>query len=211
VTVETIIFDLDGTISDPFVGISKSVNYALDSLGYDSVDPEKIRPLIGPPLNEIFEHLLGALPESSKHALIDKYRERYATIGYAENRIYDDIPGVIGRLAAAGYKLGICTAKRADYAQKIVELFALERHFSFVDGGGIDVTKSAQLARIIARGINPRSAMMVGDREGDIKAAQKNRIGSIGVLWGFGDLDELSPLEPDHLVRTPAELQSIFV
>jgi phosphoglycolate phosphatase len=95
VTASTLIFDLDGTISDPFVGISRSVNYALTSLGYHEVDPETIRPMIGPPLTEIFESLLGRLPATRMGELIDKYRQRYAKTGYAENRIYDDIPRVI--------------------------------------------------------------------------------------------------------------------
>jgi phosphoglycolate phosphatase len=115
---KTIVFDLDGTISDPFVGISRSINYALESLDYDPVDPERIRPLIGPPLTEIFEILLGALRERDMLGLVDKYRERYASIGYSENRIYDDIPTIIEQLAGRGYRMGICTSKRADYAQR---------------------------------------------------------------------------------------------
>ena len=106
---ETLIFDLDGTISDPFVGISRSVNYSLDALGFETVDPSRIRPLIGPPLPEIYETLLGPQPDSIVHQLVEKYRERYGETGYRENRIYEQIPGIIADLAGAGYRMGICT------------------------------------------------------------------------------------------------------
>jgi phosphoglycolate phosphatase len=211
VTASTLIFDLDGTISDPFVGISRSVNYALTSLGYHEVDPETIRPMIGPPLTEIFESLLGRLPATRMGELIYKYRQRYAKTGYAENRIYDDIPRVIAGLAATGFVLGVCTAKRADYARKIVALFALDRYFAFVDGGGTGVSKVAQLTRIVASGIDPAGAIMIGDRAGDIMAAQANNVGSIGVLWGFGAAGELTAAKPDCLVGTPAELLATLV
>jgi phosphoglycolate phosphatase len=122
---ETLIFDLDGTISDPFVGISRSINYALETLSYDPVDPETVRPLIGPPLTEIFPplteifgHLLGTLPEPEMLDLVDRYRERYASVGYAENEIYQDIPQTIARLAESGYRMGVCTSKREDYARR---------------------------------------------------------------------------------------------
>lgn len=209
-TIDTVIFDLDGTISDPFVGISKSVNYALGSLGLAPVDPEIIRPLIGPPLTEIFEHLLGPVPAQDMRELIDKYRERYATIGYAENRIYDGIAEIIAQLSAEGFKLGICTAKRSDYAGKIVALFALDMHFSFIDGGDIGFSKTRQLARIVANGTDPARSLMIGDRAGDIVAAQANQLRSIGVLWGFGDKLELTHAGPDHLVSTPGQLQSLI-
>lgn len=209
-TYKTLIFDLDGTISDPFVGISRSVNYALESMQFAAVDPEAIRPMIGPPLTEIFEHLLGPLSEDVTCSLIDQYRERYASVGYAENQIYEEIPAMIGQLSALGYKLGVCTAKRADYARKIVEHFDLDPHFSFVDGGGTNVHKTAQLERIVESGVDSGTAVMIGDRAGDIRAAQANKITSVGVLWGFGDQDELSRESPDYLAATPIELQEIF-
>ena len=142
---QTLIFNLDGTVSDPFVGISRSINYALESLDYNPVEPQRIRPLIGPPLTEIFEHLLGALPDSTLQDLVDKYRERYSTVGYSENKIYEDIPGIITKLAASGYRMGVCTSKRADYATRIVEMFGLLQHFSFVDGGGVGIEKRQQI------------------------------------------------------------------
>ena len=207
---ETIIFDLDGTISDPLVGISTSINHALHAHGYDIVDMEEVRPMIGPPLTEIFEHLIGKVTESRMLQLVDKYRERYATVGYTENEIYEQIADIISALSACGYELGVCTSKRADYATRIVEMFHLREHFSFVDGGGVGIHKVEQLNRLVENGLRAESAVMVGDREIDISAAKGNDIASVGVLWGFGSRLELQQAQPDHLLESPADLLTLF-
>lgn len=203
---QTLIFDLDGTISDPFVGISRSINYALETLGYEPVDPESVRPLIGPPLTEIFEHLLGPLSEQEMLDLVDSYRERYATVGYAENDIYEDIPDTIARLAASGCRMGICTSKREDYAKRIVEMFGLSQYFSFVDGGGVGVEKRQQIQVMVANGLPANTAVMIGDRAVDILAGKSNDMASAGVLWGFGERAELENASPDYMFAAPAEL-----
>ena len=208
---ETLIFDLDGTISNPFTGISRSINYALESLSYDPVDPQRIRPLIGPPLTQIFEHFLGALPDPEMQDLVDKYRERYATIGYAENEIYDGMSGIIGQLARGGYRMGICTSKRADYAQRIVDMFGLGPHFSFVDGGGDGIEKRQQIESMIALGMTANTAIMIGDRAVDILAGKSNDLASAGVLWGFGERPELEQAAPDHLLESPTDLLGLFL
>ncbi len=208
---ETLIFDLDGTISDPFVGISRSINHALESLDYEPVNPQRIRPLIGPPLTQIFEHFLGALPDPDMQNLVDKYRERYAMVGFSENEIYDDIPGVIAQLADRGYRMGICTSKRADYAQRIVEMFGLAQHFSFVDGGDVGIQKRQQIESMVANGLTANSSIMIGDRAVDILAGKSNKFASVGVLWGFGERTELEAAAPDHLLETPAELLELFL
>lgn len=207
---ETLIFDLDGTISDPFTGISRSINYALESLNYAPVDPQRIRTLIGPPLTQIFEHFLGALPDRDMQDLVDKYRERYATIGYAENAIYEGIPGIIGQLADTGYRMGICTSKRVDYAQRIVDMFGLGQHFSFVDGGGDGIEKRQQIESMIALGMTANTAIMIGDRAVDVLAGKSNDLASAGVLWGFGERPELEEAAPDHLLESPADLLNLF-
>lgn len=207
---ETLIFDLDGTISDPFVGISRSINYALEAVGFSAVDPERVRPMIGPPLTEIFEHFLGAVTNRVMQDLVDKYRERYASEGYAENEIYPDIPDVIAQLASDGYAMGICTSKRADYATKIVDMFGLLEHFSFVDGGDVGIEKRQQIERLVENGLSANSAIMIGDRAVDVTAGKANALSSVGVLWGFGERSELQQAGPDHLLETPAELLHLF-
>ena len=206
----TLIFDLDGTISDPFEGISKSVNYALEALDFEAVDPERIRPLIGPPLTEIFEFLIGGVSSRRMRTLVDKYRERYSSVGYAENVIYEGIPDIIASLSVSGYTLGVCTSKRADYAGDIVDLFGLTEHFAFISGGDVGIHKSKQLEKLVTNGVNSESAVMIGDRYVDIAAAKSNGIKSVGVSWGFADDNELNKADPDHLVDSPAELLELF-
>lgn len=208
---ETLLFDLDGTISDPFVGISRSINHALESLSYEAVDPERIRPMIGPPLTEIFEHFLGALDADVMQELVDKYRERYASVGYAENQIYDDIPDIISQLSASGYRMGICTSKRADYAARIVDMFGLSSHFSFVDGGDVGVEKRHQIQLMVENGLPAGAAIMIGDRAVDVIAGKSNGVASVGVLWGFGERPELEEAAPDHLLESPGELLDLFL
>ena len=208
---ETLIFDLDGTISDPFVGISRCINYALESLRYDPVNPERIRSMIGPPLTEIFEHFLGPLPGQDMQDLVDKYRERYAMVGYAENEMYDDIPRIIAQLAGNGYRMGICTSKRADYAQRIVDMFRLTQHFAFVDGGDVGIEKRQQIASMVTNGLSASSSVMIGDRAIDVFAGKSNDVASVGVLWGFGERLELEEAAPDHLLETPADLLDLFL
>ena len=208
---ETLLFDLDGTISDPFVGISRSINHALTSLSYEAVDPERIRPMIGPPLTEIFEHFLGALDADVMQELVDKYRERYASVGYAENQIYDDIPDIISQLSASGYRMGICTSKRADYAARIVDMFGLSSHFSFVDGGDVGVEKRHQIQLMVENGLPAGAAIMIGDRAVDVIAGKSNGVASVGVLWGFGERPELEEAAPDHLLESPGELLNLFL
>jgi phosphoglycolate phosphatase len=207
---ETLIFDLDGTISDPFVGISRSINHALESLQFDPVDPERVRPMIGPPLTEIFEHFLGALSAPVMQELVDKYRERYATVGYSENEIYDGIPDIIAELAAAGYGMGICTSKRADYAARIVDMFGLSAHFAFVDGGDVGIEKRQQIERLVANGLTANAAIMIGDRAVDVMAGKSNDLASVAVLWGFGERAELENAAPDHLLESPQDLLNLF-
>lgn len=206
----TVLFDLDGTISDPFEGIYKSVNHALELFGYQPADSAHVRKMIGPPLNEIFESLLGPVVETRMIELIDGYRDRYASVGYAENVLYPDMPAVIEKLHAAGYQMGICTSKRADYAAKIVDMFGLGGYFEFVDGGDVHIKKHMQIEKLVANGIDAGASVMIGDRAVDIDAAKRNGVAAIGVVWGFGDHAELEQAGSDHIVNSPQELLELL-
>ena len=209
-TWRTALFDLDGTISDPFEGIYKSVNHALVETGYEAARPEQVRTMIGPPLTEIFEALLGPLDERPMLELIDRYRDRYARVGYTENVIYQEMPDIVRALHQNGYRMGVCTSKRADYAAKIVEMFGLGGFFEFIDGGDVHIKKHMQIERLIANGINAAETVMIGDRAVDIEAARKNDVAAIGVVWGFGDRTELESAGPDHIVDSPQELLELL-
>ena len=203
---KTLIFDLDGTISDPSQGIARSANFALDSLGYQPVEESRVRPLIGPPLQYLLKELAGNDCDENMHELIAKYRERYASAGYAENELYSGIPDSIAELSAQGARLGVCTSKRTDFAESILKMFGLRKYFAFVDGGDIGIEKEEQLAALVEKGLEPRTTVMIGDRAVDIQAAKNNKIDSVGVLWGFGESSEIAEAQPDHAVDSPAEL-----
>ncbi|HJV68359.1 HAD hydrolase-like protein [Ideonella sp.] len=201
-----VLFDLDGTLSDPQLGIGRSINHALAHFGFAPLADAEVSRCIGPPLDESFRAITGRDDDATIHGLVAAYRERYGDIGYAENRLYDGIPEALAALAGAGLPLGVCTSKRRDFAEKILSLFGLEQHFRFVDGGEIGVHKWQQIAALRERGVVGPRAVMVGDRAVDLVAAHRNGLDGAGVLWGHGSRDELQAESPRYLLDAPAEL-----
>ena len=141
--------------------------------------------------------------------MVSKYRERYADIGYSENTIYPGIAEALRSLDFAGVPLGICTSKRADFAESILSLFGIRQYFRFVSGGDIGIPKSSQLASLLGDGVIAESSTMIGDRAIDILAAKANGLCSIGVLWGHGSAAELRGVSPDALLEFPHELSRL--
>lgn len=204
-----ILFDLDGTLSDPLQGIGRSLNYALAHFGYPERALDDLKPCIGPPLDQSFAVLTGTTSDAHIHELIAKYRERYSDIGYAENTLYAGIPEALAALHAGGKPLALCTSKRADFAERILDLFGLREYFSFVSGGDIGIHKWQQIAGLIADGMITSRGVMVGDRAVDMIAGHRNGLAAAGVLWGFGDHAELSAEAPRYLLSRPEELLSL--
>lgn len=203
---DQIVFDLDGTLSDPQVGIGRSINFALARFGFAPLPDEAVSACIGPPLDETFRALTGRDDAATIHGLVAAYRERYGDIGYAENTLYDGIPQAVAALAAASVPLGLCTSKRRDFALKILALFGLDRYFDFVDGGEIGVQKWQQLHALRVAGQVGPGAVMVGDRAVDLIAAHRNGLAGAGVLWGHGSERELRAEQPRYLLAQPAQL-----
>jgi phosphoglycolate phosphatase len=201
-----LIFDLDGTISDPAVGIGRSINYALQHFGYRTIQDHDVSQYIGPPLDATFHALTGNASPDHIAVLVAKYRERYADVGFSENTLYPGIPQVLEALASEGIPIALCTSKRVDFAESILRLFGLRHHFRFLSGGEIGVHKWQQLADMLANdSISPKS-IMIGDRAVDIEAARANGLTSVGVLWGHGSLEELTAANPFALVSHPHQL-----
>jgi phosphoglycolate phosphatase len=200
------VFDLDGTISDPRIGIGRSLNYALRALGYAPIADDEVPRYIGPPLDDTFRALARGASAGDIIALVAKYRERYADIGYAENVVYPGMPETLRGLAATGVAIGLCTSKRVDFAERILALFGIREHFRFVSGGDIGIRKHEQLASLLGEGLIDRKSTMIGDRAVDILAAKANHLRSIGVLWGHGSLDELRTASPELLLESPRQL-----
>jgi len=203
---DVVLFDLDGTLSDPLVGIGRSINYALAHFGYAEIPLSELAVHVGPPLDQAFSSITGLSLPSALDGFVAKYRERYGEIGYSENVLYPGIPEAVHSLASAGVTLGLCTSKRADFAEKILELFGLKSYFSFVSGGEIGTHKWQQIRALLETGAITQSTVMVGDRAVDITAAHRNGLQAAGVLWGHGSREELEAEQPRYLFKTPDEL-----
>jgi phosphoglycolate phosphatase len=202
-----VLFDLDGTISDPILGIGRSINYALVGMGYEPRDPAELAIHIGPPLEHAFRALTGEDSPARVSEFVARYRERYGEVGYSENVLYPGIPEALAGLAEAGLRLGVCTSKRVDFAEKILDMFGLRSLFGIVSGGEIGTEKWQQIESLLGERLIDASTVMVGDRSVDLIAAHRNGMASAGVLWGYGSRAELEPEKPRYLLNSPSELQ----
>lgn len=203
---DLILFDLDGTISDPLTGIARSINYALTESGYPAVTESSLAQFIGPPIDETFALLARTESREIIERLVAKYRERFSDIGYSENFVYPGVTEILEDLYANHVPMAICTSKRSDYAVKILRMFELDHLFLFVNGGDIGIHKDEQIAKMLSDGKASKDTLMIGDRHVDLKAAHANGIASAGVLWGYGSRDELENEKPAHLFCSPQEL-----
>lgn len=207
--MRTLVFDLDGTISDPTLGTGRSMNYALSAFGYPAISAEDVPRYIGPPLDDAFRSIAPGASAGTIVDMIATYRERYGEVGYAENLLYPGIPEALQHLASHGVRMGICTSKRVDFAERILTLFELRTYFAFISGGVIGVGKNEQLRSLIEQGTVSPDAAMIGDRAIDVLAARANGLRSIGVLWGHGSREELAAVVPDQLLESPMELKGL--
>ena len=201
-----VVFDLDGTISDPLVGFARSINHALRLQGLPEREPHELARFIGPPLYESALELTGSADPTRHNRLIADYRQRYGESGYAENTLYDGMPELLHALREGGATLGLCTSKRVDFAEAILRHFGLRELFAFVSGGEIGVHKWQQLEALREAGAVDVDSVMVGDRAVDITAAHRNGLHACGVRWGFAAPGELQAERPRDLVSTPGEL-----
>ena len=205
-TYSLILFDLDGTLSDPLIGIGRSINHALMHFNFPSLELTEISQYIGPPMDQTFATITGSSDPALLASLVAKYRERYADIGYSENTLYEGIPEALTSLGAAGLPLAVCTSKRKDFAERILEMFGLRAHFQFVNGGDVGVQKWQQIQDLRSKNAIDESSIMVGDRAIDLVAAHRNGLYSAGVLWGHGRPEELVNERPQHIFTAPSQL-----
>lgn len=206
-----LLFDLDGTLTDPFVGITRSVQYAMERLGRPVPAADDLRWCIGPPLKLAFARLLETADEAALDEGMRLYRERYATTGKYENRLVDGVPDMLAALVAKGYFLTIATSKLKTYAGDIIEHFKLGAYFDAVHGAELDGRNSAKgelVSHILAtEQIDPATAVMIGDRSHDVVGASANGVPAIGVLWGYGDRAELAGAA--RIAARPAEIPDL--
>jgi phosphoglycolate phosphatase len=164
-----VLFDLDGTISNPLEGIGRCINYALADFGYEPLGLAELAQYVGSPLDEIFQAITGNDAETKR--LVAKYRDRYGDIGYSENTLYPGITEVLLELSKAKISMAVCTSKRQDFAEKILKMFNLIHHFQFVNGGEVGVPKYRQIESLLAQGRVSQATVMIGDRAVDMIAA----------------------------------------
>ena len=208
-----VFFDLDGTLTDPTEGITKSVQYALAAFGIQ--EPlAKLIPFIGPPLHHSFMRHYG-FDEATARRAVEVYREYFARQGMYENVVFPGIPELLAGLASRGTTLCVVTSKPTHFAAPIVAHFGLDRHFAAVVGSELDLSNAdkATLVRLALDrfpGLAPASVVMVGDREHDIIGARANGVAAIGVTYGAGSVEELRAAGPDALAGSVAELAALL-
>jgi phosphoglycolate phosphatase len=211
VTAKTVFFDLDGTLTDPGAGITRSIQYALGKIDESVPDAQELDWCIGPPLKDSFARLVG--PERAALAL-EHYRSRFGRVGWRENAPYPGITGVLRELTASGIRLYVVTSKPHVYANRIVEYFDLVRYFDAVFGPELDCTRSdkSELLRVaLEQTGSAGDAVMVGDRRHDVVAALANGVSVIGVTYGYGTEKELLQAGAERLVHQPAGLLSELI
>lgn len=211
--ITTLLFDLDGTLTDPMEGITKSVQFALKKQGIIEEDLWNLTKFIGPPLMDSFQKYYGFSEEEAKQAVID-YREYFAPTGKFENKVYEGIPEMLAALKEKGFTLALATSKPEVFALDILEHFGLKQYFDFV--GGALLTGRTDKAEVISYvlqsiGADKGETVMIGDREHDLIGAAKNDLFSVGVLYGYGDREEHEKAGAGQIVETVEELRDYLL
>jgi phosphoglycolate phosphatase len=203
-------FDLDGTLTDPYEGITKCILYALDELGFPHPDDDYLYGCIGPPLWDTFPEMVG---EELTRKAVDLYRERFVDIGWRENRPYDGVLDMLDAVAAAGHTLLVATAKPHMHAARIIEYFGMGEFIHNVYGSELDGTRATKSDLLnFAIGKNPGGTrhFMVGDRRHDLTGAVANDMIPIGVAYGYGSVEELENAGAAAIAMSPAELPALL-
>jgi phosphoglycolate phosphatase len=203
-----IYFDLDGTLTNPKPGITRSIQYALRKLDHAAPSEDELTWCIGPPLLASFKKLLGT--DALADAAILLYRERFADIGLFENEVYPGIEAALSVLAGQRRRLFVATSKPGVYAERIIDHFKLRGYFERVFGSELDGTRSDKTElldyALKAAQVDPAIATMIGDRSHDMIGAKNNGMTAVGVLYGYGSREELLAAGADRVCATPQEL-----
>ena len=209
---KNILFDLDGTITDPALGITNSVMYALEKYGIKVKERSELYKFIGPPLAGSFSEYFGFSKEEAVRA-VEIYREYFSKKGLFENKVYPGIEKMLAKLKNSGAKIYLATSKPEVFAKQIIEHFNLDKYFTAISGSELNgnrVEKEAVIEYVL-KNYNIDSAVMVGDRSFDIIGAKKNGIDSVGVLYGYGDKEELAEAGADYIAENVEKLSDFLL
>lgn len=211
---QNILMDLDGTLTDPFFGITRSVQYALGKFQIEVTDLKELIPFIGPPLMDSFQEFYHFTKEQARLAC-DYYTERFVSVGWCENEVFPEIETFLKEQKEKGRNLYIATTKPDVLAEKILDYFGLLQYFTFVGGDTMEHTRSAkpEIIRYIMEKngiIDKNSTIMIGDRKFDVDGAKAVGIDSIGVLYGYGSREEMEESKPTYLGENIKDLSIIL-
>ncbi len=207
---QTILFDLDGALTDSGPGITKAVQYALTQMGYPVPPREELFCFIGPPLHKSFQKFYG-MDEATSVEAVRQFRVYYNEMGgILDNEVYDGVRPLLAELKRAGKRLMVATSKPQAAAERVVRHFGLDEYITVIVGGTDDAarnTKGKVIAWVLREyGIAPETAIMVGDREHDVQGALENSIPCIGITWGYGDRPELEKAGAKIVLDTPVQV-----
>ena len=207
-------FDLDGTLTDPMQGITRSVRYALRYFGIEVADLRELTPFIGPPLADSFKERYG-MTDAEAETAVAKYREYYAPKGIFENEVYPGIPSLLADTAAAGCVNVMATSKPTPFARQIAAHFGLEPYFRLISGSTLDgrrTTKADVIRHALGElEIAPREAVMIGDRRYDVEGAAETGLDSIAAGWGYAQPGELEAAPPGRFAPDVAALRRLLL
>ena len=212
---DVVLFDLDGTLTDPAIGITNSVMHSLAKYGIEVADRAELYKFIGPPLHESYEKFYGFSADEALQA-VEHYREYYRVKGIYENLVYDGIEELLIKLNESGKKVILATSKPEIFAREILRYFGLDKYFYYAAGANLDGSRTDK-AEVIAYaleagGVSDKSSVvMVGDREHDIIGANKNGIDSIGVLFGYGNREELENAGATYIAKTVCDIEKLIL
>ena len=209
----TVLFDLDGTLTDPREGITRSIQFALSKLGIDEPDLTRLEHFIGPPLLQAFMQVYG-FDEAKAWEAVNYYRERFKVTGLYENRVFDGVTPLLETLSSQGRQLYIATSKPWVFAREIARHFDFAKHFKVIYGSELDGTRTnkVELIRYLMaeQGLDPAHTLMIGDRKHDLIGARDNGLDAAAVGYGFGSFEELNSFAPKYHFETLAELHQAF-
>lgn len=206
-----VLFDLDGTLTDPGIGITNAIMYSLEKSGVKVGNREEYYRFIGPPLIFSYMNYTGMTEEEAERA-VRYYREYYNAGGMFENKVYDGIPELLDDLKKSGKKLAVATSKPEHFAVQILERFGILSYFDFVGAATMDGKRSDKV-QVIEHVIkecgisDPARCIMVGDRKYDIEGAHHFSMPCIAVLFGYGTKEEFEQAGSDHIAETPGEIE----
>ena len=210
-----LLFDLDGTLTNPQEGITKCVQHALRAFGIEEPDLEKLIPFIGPPLIQSFMEFYNMSEEDARKA-VAVYRERFSTVGLFENFPYPGIADMLAELKAQGKILAVASSKPTIYVRRILEKFELAPYFDVVEGSNLDgtrVDKKEVIAEVLSQLDNPSAddLLMIGDRKFDVIGAREMGFGCVGVRFGFAAPDELEQSGAIYIADTVRDLHRYLI